>query len=113
MDARLYTLHTKGSDEDLRAIPDQRRFGLIPFAWALWQGCWITALGMILLSGAAAALAPGAFGVVWVAQVLIVTFEGDSLIRAELRLRGWREVGVVEARSPDGAVELYLKGEVA
>ena len=33
--------------------------------------------------------------------------------RAELRLRRWREAGVVEARSPEGAAELYLRGEAA
>ena len=33
--------------------------------------------------------------------------------RAELRLRRWREAGVVEARSPEGAEELYLRGKTA
>ena len=44
---------------------------------------------------------------------LILAFEGGPVRRAELRLRGWREVSVVEARSEEGAEELWMAGLAA
>ena len=51
--------------------------------------------------------------VVFYGLAVIAGFEGGAVRRAELRLRRWREAGVVEARSPEGAEELYLRGEAA
>ncbi len=108
---RLYTVHEKG--RELRVVSD----GFDPFAlllppvWAIWHGAWATLAAYAVLAAAAFAWAPVAALVVEFGIALILAFEGASVRRAELGLRRWRRVGVVEARSAAGAEELYLKGE--
>lgn len=114
METRLYTVHHKGSGE-IRVIAD--RFDwfafLLPPLWAVWHGLWITLAVQVLLVALAALWAPSAALVVFYGLAVIAGFEGGAVRRAELRLRRWREAGVVEARSPEGAEELYLRGEAA
>ncbi len=114
METRLYTVHHKGSG-DIRVIAD--RFDwlafLAPPLWAVWHGLWITLVVQVLLVALAALWAPSAALVVFYGLAVIAGFEGGAVRRAELRLRRWREAGVVEARSPEGAEELYLRGEAA
>ncbi len=76
----------------------------------MWHGLWITAAAVAMLLGAAAAVSPFAVLAVLCGVGLILALEGASVIRAELRLRGWREAGCVEARSEAGAEELFLTG---
>jgi hypothetical protein len=112
METRLYTVHRKGGD-DIRAVAD--RFDWLAVAapplWAAWHGLWITLAGQGLLAGLAALWSPFAVIPVLAGLAAILGFEGGAVRRAELRLRGWREAGVVEARSPEGAEELFLRGE--
>ncbi len=114
METRLYTVHHKGSGE-IQVIAD--RFDgfafLLPPLWAVWHGLWITLAVQVLLVALAALWAPSAALVVFYGLAVIAGFEGGAVRRAELRLRRWREAGVVEARSPEGAEELYLRGEAA
>ena len=114
MATRLYTVHHKGSGE-IRVIAD--RFDgfafLLPPLWAVWHALWITLAVQVLLVTLAALWAPSAALVVFYGLAVIAGFEGGAVRRAELRLRRWREAGVVEARSPEGAEELYLRGEAA
>ena len=110
----LFTIHTRGRPGELIAVGDHRHpLGVVPPFWALWRGLWMTALGMVAVMGLALWLHPAAAGPVWVALAAITVFEGSSLERLEWRLRGWREVGLVEARTEEGAEELYLRGESA
>ncbi len=111
---RLYTVHHKGSG-DIRVVADRfDGFALaLPPLWAVWHGLWITLAGQVLLVALAALCAPSAALVVFYGLAVIAGFEGGAVRRAELRLRRWREAGVVEARSPEGAEELYLRGEAA
>ena len=84
MATRLYTLHHKGFGET-RVIADRfDGFALaLPPLRAVWHGLWITLAGQVLAVALAALRSPVAAAV------------------------------VVEARSPEGAEELYLGGEVA
>ena len=114
METRLYTVHHKGSG-DIRVVADRfDGFALaLPPLWAVWHGLWITLAVQVLLVALAALWAPSAALVVFYGLAVIAGFEGGAVRRAELRLRRWREAGVVEARSPEGAEELYLRGEAA
>ncbi len=111
---RLYTVHHKGSG-DIRVVADRfDGFALaLPPLWAVWHGLWITLVVQVLLVALAALWAPSAALVVFYGLAVIAGFEGGAVRRAELRLRRWREASVVEARSPEGAEELYLRGEAA
>ena len=114
MQTRLYTVHHTGSGE-IRAITDRFDwFALaLPPLWAVWHGLWITLAVQVLLVALAALWSPLAVPVVVFGLAAILGFEGGAVRRAELGLRRWREAGVVEARSPEGAEELYLRGEAA
>jgi len=114
MRTQIYTLHHKGPDE-LLAVADRFDFlGLVlPPVWIAWHGLWITLLVGATVLLAAMLWSPWAALVVGAGIALIFGFEGGAVRRAELRLRGWREEGVVEARSPEGAEELFLRGEAA
>ena len=114
MDANLYTIHRKG-ERGLRVVGD--RFDalalLLPPVWIVWHGLWLTGAALVVVLFAAAAFTPFAILPVMSGAALIFATEGASVIRAELRLRRWREAGVVEARSEAGAEELYLTGQAA
>ncbi len=111
---QLYTVHHKGSG-DVRVIAD--RFDWFAFAlpplWAVWHGLWITLAVQALLVALAALWSPLAMAPAFTGLAVILGLEGGAVRRAELRLRRWREVGTVEARSPEGAEELFLRGEAA
>ncbi len=114
MQTLLYTLHHKGSGE-VRAIADRFDWPafLAPPLWAVWHGLWITLAGQVVLVTLAALWSPLAVAPVFSGIAAILGFEGGAVRRAELGLRRWREAGVVEARSPEGAEELFLRGEAA
>lgn len=100
---------------DLEAVPDRRELLALffPWIWAAWHRCWVTLALMIVLPVAVGLASPfGALPVVY-ATAIIAAFEGASLRRAELALRGWHEVGTVLAATPEGAEELYLGREAA
>ena len=112
MKTRLYTVHHKGPDE-IRAIADKFSFlaFLLPPVWAVWHGLWVTLLAQAALHALAVLWTPLAVLPAWIGIALVLGFEGASVRRAELGLRGWREAGVVEARTPEGAEERFLRGE--
>lgn len=114
METNLYTIHRKG-ERGMRVVGDG--FSLLALllwpAWVLWHGLWITAGAAVVLMAASVAATPFAVLVVSSGASLVFALEGASVIRAELRLRGWREAGCVEARSEAGAEELYLTGQPA
>lgn len=111
MRTRLYTVHGKGGE--IRVVAD--RFDLLalllPPVWAIWHGAWATLVAYLALVALAFLWSPFGPAVAETALALILAFEGGAVRRAELRLRGWREAGVVEARSAAGAEELFLRGE--
>ncbi len=114
METRLYTVHHKGSGE-VRVIADRFDWFALALAplWAVWHGLWITLAVQVLLVALAALWSPLAALAVFYGLAAILGFEGGAVRRAELGLRRWREAGVVEARSPEGAEELFLRGEAA
>ncbi|HUF86020.1 MAG TPA: DUF2628 domain-containing protein [Thermohalobaculum sp.] len=111
MRTRPYTVHEKKGE--VRVVTD--RFDIfalaLPPLWAIWHGLWLTLASHAALIGLAFAWSPIGPIVVEIGVALILGFEGGAVRRAELRLRGWREAGVVEARSAAGAEELFLRGE--
>ncbi|MEM6546685.1 MAG: hypothetical protein AAF713_02960 [Pseudomonadota bacterium] len=114
METQLFTVHSRGKPDEFLAIGDGRRpLGILPPVWAIWRGLWITALAMVALLVATAALHTALTGTVWVGLIAITVFDGATLERLERRLRGWREVALVEARTEEGAEELYLTGQTA
>jgi len=114
METLVYTVHAKPG-RDLRAVGD--RFSLmamlVPPLWPLVHGLWLTLAGLLAVLVLAFLWSPFAVSPVIYGIAVILAFEGGAVERTELRLRGWREVGVVEARTPEGAEELYLRGEAA
>ena len=114
MEARLYTVHRKGT-HGLNFVDDGfSLFALIlPPIWAIWHGLWITFAAIIGLLVVAAIYSPLAASPVLYGIGLILAMDGGPIRRAELRLRGWREVSVVEARSEEGAEELWMAGLAA
>ena len=110
----LYTVHSRGRPNELHVIGEARRWlGLVPPVWALWNGLWITLAAMLALLAATFVFWPAFFGPLWLGLVVLCLLEGAEIERLEYRLRGWREVGAVEARSPAGAEELFLTGRSA
>ena len=110
MKQRLYSVHAKG--ERLEVVADRFSWGALLLAplWLIWHGLWITLVLMaVLVAVAAFLLSVAAAVVVFVGLSLILAFEGGAVRRAELRLRGWREAGVVEAGSAAGAEESFLE----
>ena len=114
MEARLFTVHRKGA-QGLTIIGDGfSLFALIvPPIWAIWNGLWVTLVAMIVLFALAGLYSPLAVSPVMYGLGLILAFEGAAIRRAEHRLFGWREVSVVEARSEEGAEELWMAGQAA
>ena len=114
METHLYTVHRKG-ERGLRVVAD--RFSILALlvlpVWLVWERLWLTGLALALLLAVVALIAPAVVTPVLYGAGAISAFEGASLIRAELRLRRWREVAVVEARTEAGAEELYLTGKAA
>lgn len=114
METHLYTIHRKG-ERGMRFVCDRfDAFALLAAPlWIVWHGLWLTGVALLVVLFAMAVVAPYALFPVIAGAALIFAMEGGSVIRAELRLRGWREAGVVEARSEAGAEELYVTGQAA
>ncbi|MEM6488281.1 MAG: hypothetical protein AAF677_08430 [Pseudomonadota bacterium] len=112
METDLYTVHTRAGREDrLWLIGDQRHpLAIVPPIWAIWRGLWITFLLILAAMAATAVTVPAALGSVYLGFIALCLLEGSTLERAELRLRGWEEVGIVEARTEEGAEEQYRQG---
>jgi Protein of unknown function (DUF2628) len=114
METHLYTVHRKG-ERGMRVVGDGFSLLALLFlpGWLVWERLWIAALFLLSLLAGLAFLAPLAAWPALSGAAAICAFEGASIIRAELRLRGWREDGAVEARTAEGAEELYLTGQAA
>ena len=110
----LYTVQSRGRPNELHVVGEGRRWlGLVPPFWALWNGLWIMLAVTLALLAGAFVFWPALFGALWLALAVLSVLEGAEIERLDYRLRGWREVGVVEARSPEGAEELFLTGQSA
>jgi hypothetical protein len=86
---------------------------LTPPIWLLWHRLWIEAIVAFAVAMALAAIGEVAgLGLAGTLLSLLVSvysgIEGAALRLAALRRRGWREWGVVEADSFDGAEARYL-----
>lgn len=116
MEPRLYTVHLADGAEP-RFVDDGFSILalIVPPVWAIWHGLWIT-LGAIVAVGVGAAMLavfinPIAASPINLGLGLVLAFEGGAIARWELGLRGWREAGVVEAVTEEGAEELFLSGQ--
>jgi len=113
MDVKLYTIHRRADRSALRVVGDIGYSAVIPPLWAILNGLWLSLSAMIVLLIAMAAIQPLALGMTYFALLIVTTLDGDWVMRAELRLLGWQEIGAVEARTAMGAEELFLRGETA
>jgi hypothetical protein len=111
MEMQLFTVHTHPRADGIEVVGEPGWLAAVPPLWALYEGLWLTLAAQIAALAAIAWLAPLGVGFVYVAFVLIAVFDGNAVQRFELRLRGWREVACVEARTAEGAEELYLTGQ--
>ncbi len=112
MERRLWSVLEKR--DDFRTVDDGFSvFALIaPPVWALWHGLWVTFLLLLAIGVVNLVLLPEAVGfVAGLAVRLICAFEAGQIRRLEYALRGWRERGLVEAASRDGAEELWIRGQ--
>ncbi|MEM6973899.1 MAG: DUF2628 domain-containing protein [Pseudomonadota bacterium] len=111
METTLFTIHQRRGGDRLRIVGDGRHvLAVIPPIWALWRGLYLTLITMIGGLVAIAMVAPAAIGTLYLGYVLLAYLEGASLERAELKLRGWGEVGLAEARTEEGAEEAWVTG---
>ena len=113
METTIHTVHAHPrGGETLMVVGDATHpLGILPPVWALWRGLWLNASVQLAILVAVAAFLPAASGAVWLGLVALVLLEGPTLERLEWRLRGWREVGWVDAATEEGAEEAYLTGK--
>lgn len=121
MRATLYTIHTRRGRDD-RLPPEagssgivcvgerHHPLGAIPPLWAAWRGLWVTVAVELAVLLAALWWVPAMASTLYLGLLALTYYESDSIERAELRLRGWEEVGATIARSEEGAEQDYLEG---
>jgi len=114
MEMHLYTLHAKPG-RDLEAIGDGFDWFafLVPPLWAIWHGLWAMLAIYLALLVLVAAITPLGVLPAMSGLALIAGFEGAELRRWERGFWGWKEAAVVEARTPEGAEELFLNRKTA
>ena len=114
MELVLYTVHHKPG-HDLEVVSDGFDiFALIaPLIWAVWHGVWVMLAALAGTMALAWLYSPFAPMLVMYAVAFLFAFESGAVRRLELRLKGWRERGVVQAASPEGAEEQFLNGQAA
>ena len=85
----------------------------LPPLWALWHRQWLAAIAIaaaaVLLNLGAALLAPGGplAPIVGAGALLWLGCEANDIRRGSLRRAGWRDAGIVCARSRDEAEWRY------
>lgn len=107
----IFTAHLppRADPADTLLVEDRWRIGafLFPVLWALWHGHWALFAGFLALAAGVGALAGAGLGALALALDLAVRLaaglESGALIRLDRRLRGWRELGAVDAADPDEA----------
>ena len=111
MELSVYTVHHKAGRE-LEVISDGFDiFALIaPLIWAIWHGLWVMMIALAGTMALAWLYSPLAPMLVMYAVGFLFAFESGAIRRLELRIKGWREHGVVQAASPEGAEEQFLNG---
>lgn len=88
-------------------------FGWGPF-WLIIQGAWIAALIMLALHIAVGLLValvglPGFVGAIGFSLLqVLIGLEGASMIRWQLGLKGWREVGLVTGSDRDALEQRFF-----
>jgi hypothetical protein len=117
---RLWTALVPRDGDPARTllIEDRWRWGAFLFGpfWALWNGHWLAAPGLLLVGGAlgaAGTLQPEAAAAAQIGLSLATGFEGAALARLDRRLRGWREIGAVDALDEDEAEWRWFAGRAA
>jgi hypothetical protein len=120
----IYTVHAPSEKRRVeRRGPERFRFVrdgfhvwafLITPVWLLWRRLFLAFIGYVVLSAAlaTAVIFTGApRGAVFVAEALfslLIGFEAGTLQRLSLRMRGWREVGVVSADDLEAAERRFF-----
>ncbi|WP_439816377.1 DUF2628 domain-containing protein [Zavarzinia sp. CC-PAN008] len=111
--ARVYSVHASpaAAPEDWVLVPEGFSWGAFVFSW-MWlayRRLWLALglfLGVLVAIGLARVLTgfdAGTHATLVLAAMVFLGLEGNDLRRARLEARGWRELGVVGARSLDEA----------
>jgi hypothetical protein len=116
MAERLHTLHLPPRADPARTLilADRWRWGafLFPPLWALWNRHWLAALPILLWglfgAGLLALGQPEAALAADMALRVGLGFEGAALARLDRRLRGWRELAAIPARSETEAEWIWF-----
>jgi hypothetical protein len=98
-------------DPDLVAVPSGFSWGAFLFQalWALYRRAWFTALALLIIGilvpliGEVAGLTPGAMLVLQIALAVIMALGANEIRIAELHLRRYRTIAMVDARNLDEA----------
>ena len=107
MTEQMHTLHLYPGDDPAGTLvlADRWRWGafLFPLLWALWNRHWLLAVPLFLLGAASGGLAaagqPEAALAFDLAVRVAIGFEGAIAARLDRKLRGWRELAAISARS--------------
>ena len=86
---------------------------ILPVIWVLWNRLWGTFCAIVLILVAVALISPLGVSPVMYGIALILALEGGEIRRIEHTFFGWKQVGLVEAGSEEGAEELFLNGQVS
>jgi hypothetical protein len=119
----IYTVHAPPERRrESRRGPDRFRFVrdgfhfwafLLTPLWLLWRRLFLAFIGYAIVAAAIAAAvwATGAPQTLFAAEALfslLIGFEAGTLQRLSLRMRRWREVGLVSADSLEGAERRFF-----
>ena len=119
MSLKVYTVHlrqpVRDAERDIVLVREGFSWGafLVSVLWALWNRLWLVAVALIALElllplvTGWIGLGPASGGVVSFALAVLVGMFGNDLRRWTMEGRGYAEVALVAARSPDEAQQRF------
>lgn len=119
MSLKVYTVHlrqpVRDSERDLVIVREGFSWGafLVSVLWALWNRLWLVAVVLIALElllplvAGWVGLGTASGGILSIALAVLAGLFGNDLRRWTLEGRGYAEVALVAARSPDEAEQRF------
>ena len=119
MSLKVYTVHlrqpARDAERDLVIVREGFSWGafLVSVLWALWNRLWLVAVVLMALElvlplvAGWAGLGAASGGILSIALAVLAGLFGNDLKRWTLEGRGYAEVALVAARSPDEAEQRF------
>lgn len=119
MSLKVYTVHlrqpARDAERDLVIVREGFSWGafLVSVLWALWNRLWLVAIVLMALElllplvAGWAGLGAASGGILSIALAVLAGLFGNDLKRWTLEGRGYAEVALVAARSPDEAEQRF------